>query len=65
MITCSDWWQHLAALGVVVVVVGVEEVADGGGRHLPNLGQHQLRVLHAHRVNHHDAVLSRVLQFCQ
>ena len=48
--------EHLATLGMVVVVVGVEEVLDGGLGHLSDLDQHVLCVSLVHWINHHDTL---------
>ena len=51
-------FEHLAALGVVVMVVGVEQVLDRRLGHLSDLDQHIFCVSLVHRVNYHDALKS-------
>ena len=46
----------LATLGVVPVIVAVEQVFDRSTGHLPHLLQHGLRVASAHGVHHHDTI---------
>ena len=50
--------EHLAAYGVVPVVVAVEEELDGGLADAADLLQHGLGVLHLHGVYHHHPLLS-------
>ena len=49
-------FEHLASLGMVIVVVAVEQVPDWGVCDLPDLSQHLPRVINIHGVNDHDAL---------
>ena len=56
--SCPLVLEHLAAYGMVPVVMAIEEILDGGLGDPPDLLQHCLGVLKLHGVDDHHPVLS-------